>query len=203
MRPKAQQISKKRAFREAARFVLHHFGVHGLVHQTDHYIYLLRDPRDKSVSYVGRTKNPKRRYSSHLNDKCEGSYVRSRWDWISELRTMNLRPLMEIVETLDAPVAEELVSEREFRWMFHVFQQGASLTNVDCIRMPRLFCAGRDSHIDFLTEPLDSPIWEKLALLKIEEHAEWMRTNRELDEMKESAAKPQRRKGHSIRIQPR
>lgn len=177
----------------SGKFVLHHFH-EGLIHPIDHYIYLLRDPRDKSVRYVGRTKNPKRRYSSHLNDKCDGSYIRVRWDWISELRKVNQGPQMEIIEILSAPIAEALISEREFRWMFHLFQRGANLTNVDCVRMPRLYCAGRDSSIDFLSEPLDSPVWESLASLKSEEHAEWMRTNRKLDEMKKRAGKGCRRR---------
>jgi len=178
---------------EAGKFVLQHFHEE-LIHLIDHYIYLLRDPRDESVRYVGRTKNPKRRYGSHLNEKCDGSYIRVRWDWISELRLMKLRPQMEIIEILSAPIAEALISEREFRWMFHLFQKGANLTNVDCVRMPRLYWAGRDSRIDFLSEPLDSPVWKDLAALKSEEHAEWMRTNRKLDEMKKHAAKVQKRK---------
>src|SRR3954468_3281704 len=119
-------IQRRSSRRETGKFVLHHFH-ETLIHQRDHYIYLLRDPRDKSVRYVGSTVNPKRRYSAHLNDKCDGSYIRVRWNWISELHAMNVRPEMEIVETLPAPIAEALVSEREFRWMFHFFQQGANL----------------------------------------------------------------------------
>jgi hypothetical protein len=195
-RNKSQGSSKRRwPYGGAGQFVLHHISrPTGLIHKVDHYIYLLRDPRDESVRYVGRTLNPKRRYNSHLNDKCDGSYVRARWEWVSELRSMSLRPKMEIIETLFAPIAEGLISEREFRWVFHYFQQGANLTNVDCIRMPRLHSAARSSRIDFLNEPLDSPIWERLALLKSEDHAEWMQTNRELDEVERTAAKIQKRR---------
>src|SRR5712692_6507182 len=88
------RFQSRRSGCEAGKFLLHHFD-EGLVHHIDHYIYLLRDPRDKSVRYVGRTKNPERRYTSHLNDKCVGSYIRVRWDWISELRLMKLRPEMK------------------------------------------------------------------------------------------------------------
>lgn len=195
-RIKSQETSERRwPGGEAGVYVLHHFGYPaGLIREVDNYIYLLRDPRDESARYVGRTKNPKRRYGSHLHDKCDGSYIRARWHWISELCLVNLRPQMEIIETLCAPIDEALVSEREFRWIFHFFQQGANLTNVDCIRMPRLYSAAKLSQIDFLNEPLDSLVWERLALLKSEDHAEWMRTNRELDEMKKVAAKIQKRK---------
>ena len=56
---------------------------------------------------------------------------------------------MEVVEMLHAPVTEALVSEHERRWIFRFFQRGATLTNVACIRMPRLYAAARASTIDF------------------------------------------------------
>lgn len=155
----------------------------------DYYIYVLRDPRDKSVRYVGRTINPQRRYSRHLYDRCRGSYVRARWDWITELRSMKLRPEFEISETLSAPIPEAAISEREFRWIFHFFQQGANLTNVDCIRMPRLHSAARRSRIDFLNEPLHSRVWEKLASLAVEDSQEWRAISRRLDNSKEVATR--------------
>lgn len=187
-------------FGGAGKYVLHNFSQPaGLICEVDYHIYLLRDPRDESVRYVGRTLNPKRRYNAHLNDKCDGSYVRARWGWVSELRSISLRPTMEIVETLFAPIEGALVSERECRWIFHLFKQGANLTNVDCIRMPRLYRAARLSQIDFLNEPLDSPVWESLALLKSEDYAEWMRTNRELDEMARAAARKQNRRARKTR----
>src|SRR5258708_24824868 len=135
-RIKSQEDSeRRRPGGGAGIYVLHHFShPTGLIREVDYYIYLLRDPRDNRVRYVGRTKNPKRRYSSHLHEKYDGSYIHARRDWIGELRLMNLRPQMEITETVFAPIAEALVIEREFRWIFHFFQQGAHLTNVDCIR---------------------------------------------------------------------
>jgi hypothetical protein len=50
---------------------------------------------------------------------------------------------MEVVVTLRAPVGEALISERERRWIFHFYQHEAALTNVACIRMPRLYAAAR------------------------------------------------------------
>lgn len=165
----------------AGAYVLHHFGYpRGLVWDVDHYIYVLRDPRDGGVRYVGRTRNLKRRYGAHLYRTEDGSFVHDRRDWVLELRAAGLRPLMEVVETLSAPVAEALVSEREHRWVFHLFKGGARLTNVDCIRMPRLYAAARDSKIDFLAEALASPAWKQLAALRKEGLEEWGRINRAL-----------------------
>jgi hypothetical protein len=166
---------------EAARHVLHHFSYpSGLIRDVDHYIYVLRDPRDDSVRYVGRTKNPERRYQSHLYKKYDGSFIHARRDWILELRSIGLRPRMELVETLHTPVAEALVNERERRWMLHLFQQGANLTNVDCIRMPNLYAAARSLPTEFLNEPLESPVWKELARLHKADFEEWMRIDREL-----------------------
>src|SRR2546423_10004418 len=87
---------------------------------------------------------------------------------------IGLRPRMELVETLHAPVAEALVNERERRWMLHLFQQGANLTNVDCIRMPNLYAAARFLPTEFLNEPLESPVWKELARLHKADFEEWM-----------------------------
>jgi predicted GIY-YIG superfamily endonuclease len=151
-----------------------------LVREVDYYIYALRDPRDDSVRYVGRTKNLKGRLQQHLYNKSDGSFVHARREWIQEVRSVGLRPVMEVVETLRAPVDEALISERERRWIFHFFQQGASLTNVACIRMPRLYAAARVSSIDFLNEPLRSSVWEELAPLYRDDAEEWMRIDRAL-----------------------
>jgi hypothetical protein len=91
---------------------------------------------------------------------------------------MNLRPSMKVVETVTAPADDALITERESRWIFHLFQHGADLTNVDCLRMPRLFAAVRLSQIDFLNEPIESLVWQDFALLRQTDFAEWMDTNR-------------------------
>lgn len=165
----------------AGAYVLHHASYpSGLVREVDYYIYVLRDPRDNGVRYVGRTKNLKGRLQSHLYKKSDGSFVHARREWIWELRSEGLRPVMEVVETLRAPVDEALVSERERRWIFHFFQQGAPLTNVACIRMPRLYAAARALSIDFLNEPLGSSVWEELVPLYQADAEEWMRIDRAL-----------------------
>ncbi len=182
MEEDASQKGARRRWRGGAgAYVLNHASYPpGLAREVDYYIYVLRDPRDNGVRYVGRTKNLKGRLQQHLYNKSDGSFVHARREWIQEVRSAGLRPVMEVVETLRAPVEEALVSERERRWIFHFYQQGAALTNVACIRMPRLYAAARALTINFLIEPLDSQIWEELAPLYQADAEEWARIDRAL-----------------------
>jgi predicted GIY-YIG superfamily endonuclease len=185
----------------AGAYVLHHASYpQGLIREVDYYIYVLRDPRDGSARYVGRTKDTGRRIQQHLYRKSDGSFIHARREWIQQLRSASLRPQMEVVETLCAPVAEALISERERRWIFHFFQQGASLTNVACIRMPRLYAAARTSSIDFLNEPLDSPFWEELAPLYQADAEEWKRIDRALWEGLEKDPEYHRQTGRELEL---
>lgn len=181
--------------------MLHHASYpSGLVREVDYYIYVLRDPRGGDVRYVGRTKNLKGRFQQHLYNKSDGSFVHARREWIQEVRAEGLRPVMETVETLRAPVDEALISEREHRWIFHFYQQGAVLTNVACIRMPRLYAAARTLTIDFLTEPLDSLVWEELAPLYQDDAEEWGRIDRALWEGLEQDPEYQGQTGRELEL---
>lgn len=57
-------------------------------------IYILVDPRNGRVRYVGATENPKEREKAHggLRDG-----ARRRWKWIEELRRYDMRPSMRII----------------------------------------------------------------------------------------------------------
>lgn len=76
-------------------------------------IYVLRDPRDQEVRYVGRTKQDLKR---RLRVLCE--YGRSndpshpRWGWVSELLNLGLKPVIELLEEVD----EESAKESKLRW---------------------------------------------------------------------------------------
>jgi hypothetical protein len=151
-----------------------------LIREVDYFIYVLKDPRDNCIRYVGQTNNLKKRLGGHLCDKQNYSFVTTRSKWVFELKEIGLRPEMEVVETLCAPVDRGKINERENRWIFHFFQLGANLTNVHCIRMPRLYKAVRDSKIDFLVEPLDSAIWRELLELQKIDQKEWSEINQSL-----------------------
>src|SRR5579859_4361856 len=66
------------------------------------HIYTLRDPRDHKVYYVGKTVDPKVRMTYHRRAHEKG--VKRRL-WLAELRTLGLRPIMEIVEVV--PIGEQ------------------------------------------------------------------------------------------------
>jgi hypothetical protein len=164
--------------KEANRVLL--VGPRGIIRKADHFIYVLKDPQDNSIRYIGQTNNLKRQLERHLYDKQDYSFVKTKSEWIFKLKALSLHPIIEVIETLPAPVERGMVNERESRWIFHLFQQRANLTNVHCIRMPRLYKAVKKSKVDFLCEPLDSPIWKKLLELQRNDQKEWAKINENL-----------------------
>jgi len=73
------------------------------------YIYYLKDPFTEQVRYVGKTFEPKSRFSSHL----AGKGNKNKSNWIKSLKVQNSIPLMEIVEEC----TNENCAERE---IFHI-----------------------------------------------------------------------------------
>lgn len=86
------------------------------------YIYVLIDPRTEEIRYVGKTVNPYKRFYKHYSEH-ETNY-KSRW--IEQLRKLDLKPRMEIIEA----VATENWQEREIYWIAELRAQGCRLTNV-------------------------------------------------------------------------
>lgn len=65
------------------------------------YIYVIKDPDTDEVVYVGKTKNPERRYKDHTR-RCIGKY-RSLLDrWKNELLKSNRLPKMNIIKECDS-----------------------------------------------------------------------------------------------------
>jgi hypothetical protein len=58
------------------------------------YIYALHDPRDWSMRYVGKTKNPERRLRDHMTRR---SHSRSLQRFINELRALGIKPRLTIL----------------------------------------------------------------------------------------------------------
>lgn len=119
-------------------------------------IYTLVDPRTNEVHYVGRTGNPERRFQKHLYERYGGTNE-LKCEWIDELRSLGLRPLMVIVENVETPNGK--VIERERRWIFNLIQQRAPLTNTEAKYYPRMVAAIQATTVNFLTEPLRSKVW--------------------------------------------
>ncbi len=55
------------------------------------YIYVLVDPRDGAVRYIGKTENIERRYSQHLEHTGPNSY---RKNWLLSLVKQKLKPIV-------------------------------------------------------------------------------------------------------------
>jgi hypothetical protein len=85
-------------------------------------IYTLSDPRDNQVRYVGKTDNPERRLVMHLRDKD----ICHRTNWLRELTTNGLEPILTIIETVEEGQSWE---EREIYWISYYRSIGCKLTN--------------------------------------------------------------------------
>lgn len=96
--------------------------------QEDYSIYVLVDPRDNQVRYVGRTTNLEQRYKQHLVP-INGSTLEKR-DWIQELRQLGLQPLLSVIDSADNRAD---ASAKETHWIHHYTQSGAILLNQPCV----------------------------------------------------------------------
>ena len=111
-------------------------------------IYILIDPRDNTVRYVGMSVNAQFRYYQHLYTGTSQRMKR----WISELQLLDMAPLLQIVETINRTEEiphEDLIAivrEREAYWMHKYLYSGAPLLNtmgiptqyLELIRKPML-----------------------------------------------------------------
>ena len=88
------------------------------------YIYGLIDPRDNIIKYIGKTINIKNRYADHRNRLERASSKRK--SWIQSLRTLNLYPILTIIEECN----EETCDERERFWIKHYKDVGNDLKNM-------------------------------------------------------------------------
>lgn len=87
-----------------------------------YYIYVLIDPRDSRIRYVGQTVNIKQRYKNHCIIHRSKDH---RSHWLNNLRSLNLKPIMQIVEECD----ESTWAERETYWIRHYRDLGCGLVN--------------------------------------------------------------------------
>lgn len=89
------------------------------------FIYVLKCPSTGEVRYVGKTDAPNRRLNRHIKDSLKGtSHHCGRW--IRKVLSAGLRPVMEIVRTLDP---SEDWQEAEISEIRHRREQGCRLTN--------------------------------------------------------------------------
>lgn len=86
------------------------------------FIYALMDPRDNQVRYVGKSNEPRRRFSKHLRAAQDCPRIR----WIRALQRLNLEPGLEILEE----VYKSAWEGAEQSWIAYFLHEGADLTNM-------------------------------------------------------------------------
>ena len=88
-------------------------------------IYKLIDPISDEIKYVGKTKNSltKRLYEHFTKRNLSNNNHKN--NWIKKLISLNLRPKIEIIET----VTEQNWIEREMHWIKFYKDLGCNLTN--------------------------------------------------------------------------
>lgn len=91
------------------------------------HIYILRDPRNLEIFYVGKTRNPKHRRAIHLSPSSHNAAKRKR---ITEIKADGFYPDFEIVESLDVPDHHEHWGEAERWWIANLRGIGFPLTNI-------------------------------------------------------------------------
>jgi len=73
--------------------------------------YVLIDPRDNKIKYVGRTVDPENRYRNHIYD-AKRNNRNKRERWIISLLRQNIRPIMKIVYELYCTLDEAISTEK-------------------------------------------------------------------------------------------
>jgi hypothetical protein len=91
------------------------------------WVYILRDPRDNAVRYVGRTRDRAARLRAHILGS-PAHKNRRKNDWIRELLEAGLKPVMEPVQSGSGNGS----LAAETRWIFRYRQSGADLLNIVC-----------------------------------------------------------------------
>ena len=92
--------------------------------QEKHNIYVLIDPRDESVRYVGISKNPRKRLREHI--RCDNIDNPGKDAWMIDLTQNGLAPILCIIEVADS---RALALKREMYWVDFCKSQGMPLLN--------------------------------------------------------------------------
>jgi hypothetical protein len=85
-------------------------------------IYGLVDPRSGAVRYVGKTVNPRDRFTSHCRPSAKLPNVRA---WVAELHSQGLKPTLEVLERVHQADSDA----SEMRWIATVSARGEPLLN--------------------------------------------------------------------------
>ena len=85
-------------------------------------IYILIDPRDYKIRYVGQTNNIKIRYNSHI---CDINSNTHKSKWIKSLKNLGFRPKIVVI----GEYTKDTIDVWEMFWITYYRQCGYELTN--------------------------------------------------------------------------
>jgi hypothetical protein len=97
-------------------------------------IYSLVDPRDNFVRYIGRTNEPQKRFTQHLN--CLYIDNPAKYLWIKDLKKHSLLPRMEILEGVKGTLRDAII--RENSWIVYFKSINAEILNLPDITQRRM-----------------------------------------------------------------
>lgn len=123
-----------------------------------HSIYLLKDPRDGAVRYVGRTRSPKSRLSQHVS-KPGNKGLR---EWIGGLVDAGLAPIMDVVDTVTGSRNE--AAEMEKFWYARCSRLGFDMLNEHQFR---IYTPGEFGTYYMDTNDEFSPLPRTIASLRV------------------------------------
>jgi excisionase family DNA binding protein len=130
-------------------------------------IYALIDPRDKTVRYVGMSKDADKRFYGHLKNNY-GSVKEGRW--VAQLRKEMLSPILEILETIDACNRSfHIACEREHYWIREMERLGHPLLNVSGIKRRYGYPSSLKRCTVYILGEVVTPINTKKSVVKDEE----------------------------------
>lgn len=88
-------------------------------------IYLLVDPRDNEVRYVGKAFDARKRFLQHIKPRSDQKMTPVK-SWIKSLLTAGLRPELRVLTACPADQWEK----HEVFWISHFRSAGVALTNM-------------------------------------------------------------------------
>ena len=88
------------------------------------HIYILKDPFNNEVRYVGKSDNPKERFIEHIK---KSKYTKTyKNNWIQNLLKNEKKPILEIIDIINI----NEWSEKEKYWIKYYKDKGCNLTNL-------------------------------------------------------------------------
>src|ERR1700694_1006043 len=97
------------------------------IHERQHIIYALVDPRTRGIRYIGKSCTGTTRAVAHGSPAHMLRWPSHKTNWIRELQGLGLKYEIQILEVL--PTADALC-DAERRWIAHGRAQGWPLTNL-------------------------------------------------------------------------